>query len=140
MQVEMLDALVKPYLEGENPEMTTLANPLDFVIQYENPNFVKVIVDKYFNALYFSRSPIPFQRDPDIKDLPVYHHQGMYAFKREFLLTFTRLSQTPLELAEKLEQLRALEHGYKIRVCITPYKSLEINTPEELTQAQEMFR
>ena len=116
--------------------MTTLANPLDFETQYRSPDMVKVIVDKNDNAIYFSRSPIPYQREV-IENIPVYHHQGMYAFTREFLLKFTKLEQTPLELSEKLEQLRALEYGYKIRVCITPHKTLEINTPEELTKAQE---
>lgn len=134
---EMLTALVQPYLDGEHPEMTTLANPLDFETQYKSPEMVKVIVDKNGNAIYFSRAPIPYQREV-IKDIPVYHHQGMYAFTREFLLTFTTLPQTPLELSEKLEQLRVLENGYKIRVCITPHKTLEINTPDELAQAQKI--
>jgi 3-deoxy-manno-octulosonate cytidylyltransferase (CMP-KDO synthetase) len=135
VRAEMLTALVQPYLDGERPEMTTLANPLNFETQYHNPDFVKVIVDKNSNAIYFSRSPIPYQREV-IKDAPVYHHQGMYAFTREFLKTYTKLPQTPLELSEKLEQLRVLENGYKIRVCITPHKTLEINTPAELAQAQ----
>ncbi len=133
----MLKALIQPYLSGEVPLMTTLANPLDFKTQYHTPDFVKVIVDKHFNALYFSRAPIPYQREM-IDNLPVYHHQGMYAFTHAFLQTFTELSQTPLELSEKLEQLRALEHGYAIRVCITPEKTLEINTPEELALAQAL--
>ncbi len=133
----MLTALVQPYLDGERPNMTTLANPLDFDKQYHSPDFVKVIVDQFDNALYFSRSPIPYQREV-IDNLPVYHHQGMYAFTRDFLLKFTGLSQTPLERSEKLEQLRALEHGFRIRVCITPHKTLEINTLDELTQAQTL--
>ncbi|MGA2655296.1 MAG: 3-deoxy-manno-octulosonate cytidylyltransferase [Gammaproteobacteria bacterium] len=132
---EMLTALVEPYLNGERPGMTTLANPLDFEKQYQSPDFVKVIVDQFDNALYFSRAPIPYRREM-IEDLPVYHHQGLYAFTRDFLLKFTGLSQTPLELSEKLEQLRVLEHGFRIRVCITPHKTLEINTLEELQQAQ----
>lgn len=134
----MLMALIQPYLDGETPGMTTLANPLDFETQYHSPDFVKVIVDKHFNALYFSRSPIPYQREV-LMDLPVYHHQGMYAFTRDFLSVFSQLPQTPLECSEKLEQLRVLEHGYPIRVCITPDKTLEINTPEELAIAQRMF-
>ncbi len=134
---EMLTALVQPYLDGERPLMTTLANPLDFETQYHSPDMVKVIVDKNSDAIYFSRSPIPYQREV-IKNIPVYHHQGMYAFTRDFLLQFTKLPQTPLELSEKLEQLRVLENGYKIRVCITPHKTLEINTPDELAKAQEI--
>ncbi|HLF66413.1 MAG TPA: 3-deoxy-manno-octulosonate cytidylyltransferase, partial [Gammaproteobacteria bacterium] len=137
VRTAMLDALVAPYLQGESPVMTTLANPLDFTKQYHSPDMVKVIVDQQHYALYFSRAPIPYQRAV-IDNIPVYHHQGMYAFQREFLLKFTQLPQTPLELSEKLEQLRALEHGYKVRVCISPNKTLEINTEEELAQAQTL--
>lgn len=133
----MLTTLVEPYLNGERPNMTTLANPLDFDSQYHSPDFVKVIVDAFDNALYFSRTPIPYQREK-IDNLPVYHHQGMYAFTRDFLLKFTGLPQTPLELSEKLEQLRVLEHGFRIRVCITSHKTLEINTLDELSQAQAL--
>ncbi len=134
---EMLTALIEPYLNGERPGMTTLANPLDFETQYQSPDFVKVIVDQFDSALYFSRAPIPYQRDK-IQDLPVYHHQGLYAFTRDFLLKFTGLPPTPLECSEKLEQLRALEHGFRIRVCITPNKTLEINTEAELLAAQAL--
>jgi 3-deoxy-manno-octulosonate cytidylyltransferase (CMP-KDO synthetase) len=131
----MLTALIQPYLNGERPGMTTLANPLDFNTHYHSSDMVKVIVDQFDNALYFSRAPIPYQREV-IEDIPVYHHQGMYAFTRDFLLKYTGLPQTPLERSEKLEQLRALEHGFRIRVCVTPHTTLEINTPEELAQAQ----
>lgn len=133
----MLTALIQPYLNGERPGMTTLANPLDFSTHYHSSDMVKVIVDQFDNALYFSRAPIPYQREV-IEDIPVYHHQGMYAFTRDFLLKYTGLPQTPLERSEKLEQLRALEHGFRIRVCITPHTTLEINTPEELAQAQTL--
>lgn len=134
---EMLTALISPYLNGERPGMTTLANPLDFETQYHSPDMVKVIVDQFDNALYFSRAPIPYQREV-IADLPVYHHQGLYAFTRDFLLKYTGLPQTALERSEKLEQLRALEHGFNIRVCVTPHNTLEINTPEELAAAEKL--
>lgn len=137
VNAEMLTTLVQPYLNGERPGMTTLANPLDFDKQYQSPDMVKVIVDQFDNALYFSRAPIPYQREV-IADIPVYHHQGMYAFTRDFLLKFTGLSQTPLELSEKLEQLRVLEHGFNIRVCISQHSTLEINTLEELAQAEAL--
>lgn len=134
---EMLTALVEPYLKGEKPEMTTLACPLDFKDEYPNPNFVKVITDKKGYALYFSRSPIPYFRQKEYADnLPVYHHQGVYAFRKDFLALYKTLQQTPLELIESLEQLRVLENGYKIKVCVTPHRTLEINTPEELKLAQ----
>lgn len=132
----MLEQLVAPYLQGESPDMTTLAHPLDMQINYTLPGAVKVITDIHGNALYFSRSPIPYFRTEE-HHAPVYHHIGLYAFRRDFLLKYQSLEQTPLEKIEALEQLRALEHGYKIRVCLTEDKTLEINTPEEYEQAQQ---
>lgn len=134
IQPTMLKQLVTPYLEGEMPAMTTLAYPLNFEQSYQNPNFVKVITDVSHNAIYFSRAPIPHFRQQVA--VPVYHHVGLYAFTREFLLQYTQLKPTPLEQAEGLEQLRVIEHGYKIRVCLTQRNSLEVNTPEEYSQAQ----
>jgi 3-deoxy-manno-octulosonate cytidylyltransferase (CMP-KDO synthetase) len=131
----MLENLIAPYLAGETPEMTTLASPLDMHKSYNEPGAVKVITDLKQNALYFSRSPIPYFRTQT--NAPVYHHMGLYAFRRDFLMTYQTLPQTPLELAESLEQLRVLEHGYKIRDCLTKEKTLEINTPEEYEQAQK---
>ncbi|MDR3491281.1 MAG: 3-deoxy-manno-octulosonate cytidylyltransferase [Gammaproteobacteria bacterium] len=130
----MLEQLVAPYLAGETPEMTTLAYPLDMKNKYNDPGTVKVITDIQGNALYFSRSPIPYFRTETTA--PVYNHMGLYAFRRDFLLHYTTLAQTPLEKAESLEQLRALENGFKIRVCLTQEKTLEINTPEEFELAQ----
>ena len=132
----MLEQLVSPYLAGESPKMTTLARPLDMNINYTSPDAVKVIVDAHLNALYFSRSPIPYFRIHQ-QNAPVYHHIGLYAFNRDFLMTYKTLPQTPLEKIELLEQLRVLENGFKIRVCLTEDKTLEINTPEEFEQAQQ---
>lgn len=130
----MLEQLVAPYLNGETPEMTTLASPLDMETHYNNPGAVKVVTDLQGNALFFSRAPIPYFRVTE--KAPVYHHMGLYAFRRDFLLHYTQLTPTPLEKVEALEQMRALEHGFKIRVCLTEEKTLEINTPEEYQQAQ----
>jgi len=135
---KMLEQLVAPYLKGESPEMTTLAYKLDMQREFNDPGIVKVITDLNNNALYFSRSPIPYFRNKSQENLPIVHHQmGLYAFRRDFLLHYTTLPQTPLEITESLEQLRALEHGYRIRVCLTEEKTLEINTPEELARAQD---
>lgn len=130
----MLKELVSPYLNGELPEMTTLAHPLD-IMQYQKPEAVKVITNLQQNAIYFSRSPIPFYRNQ--LSAPVYHHIGMYAFRHDFLMLYQTLPETTLEQVESLEQLRVLEHGYPIRVCITDQKTLEINTPEEYQAAQD---
>jgi len=131
---KMLEQLVSPYLLGELPEMTTLAYPLNKENDYNNPGAVKVIFDLKGDAIYFSRSPIPYFRQE--VTVPVYHHMGLYAFRRDFLLSYKNLLQTPLELAESLEQLRVMENGYKIRVCLTEERTLEINTPEEYERAQ----
>lgn len=132
VQPSMLKQLVQPYLDGESPEMTTLAYPLNRD-HHGEPGAVKVITDLRGNALYFSRAPIPYFRTEETA--PVYQHIGLYAYRRDFLLKYRNLPQTPLEKTESLEQLRALEHGYKIRVCLTERKTLEINTPEEYTRA-----
>lgn len=132
----MLEQLVAPYLAGENPDMTTLAYPLDLQTKYHSPGSVKVVTDLKGNALLFSRAPIPYFRTHE-GHAPVYHHMGLYAFRRDFLLKYTKLPQTPLEKIEALEQLRVLEHGYQIRVCLTDERTLEINTPEEYAEAQQ---
>ena len=129
----MLETLISPYLAGEMPEMTTLAYPLE-KNKYNEPGSVKVITDLHHNAIYFSRSPIPYYRISH--EAPVYNHMGVYAFRRDFLMRYKNLPPTPLEKVESLEQLRVLEHGHKIRVCFTEEKTLEINTPEEYALAQ----
>ncbi|BAY54095.1 3-deoxy-D-manno-octulosonate cytidylyltransferase [Leptolyngbya boryana NIES-2135] len=131
---QMLTELVRPYLEGETPDMTTLACPLDHEVGASDPNTVKVICDRHERALYFSRAPIPYYRYP--ATAPVFHHLGLYAFRRDFLLTYAQLTPTPLEQCEALEQLRVLEHGFTIRVCHIDKPILEINTPEDLAQAK----
>lgn len=134
---QMLTELVTPYLEGESPEMTTLACPLE-QDGYKDPNVVKVLCGQKQQALYFSRSPIPYYRNPI--EVPVFHHLGLYAFRQDFLETYTSLASTPTEQCEGLEQLRVLEHGYTIRVCQTAKAVMEVNTAEELKKAQELIQ
>jgi 3-deoxy-manno-octulosonate cytidylyltransferase (CMP-KDO synthetase) len=131
----MLTELVAPYLAGETVAMTTLAYPL-LESRYQDPGAVKVITDLQHNAIYFSRSPIPYYREQKL-NAPVHNHMGLYAFSWDFLMLYKTLPATPLEKIECLEQLRVLEHGYKIRVCYTKERTLEINTPEEYEMAQE---
>ncbi len=133
---QMLTQLVRPYLEGESPEMTTLACPLNHQEQYADPNVVKVLCDLQGHALYFSRASIPYYRNPGAA--PVYHHLGLYAFRQDFLANYAQLTPTPLEQCEALEQLRVLEHGFAIRVCQIDQMSLEVNTADELRQANSM--
>ena len=103
----------------------------------ENPNNVKVIVDRAGNALYFSRARIPYARNPGAK---VYKHIGIYAYRRDFLLAYARMAQTPLELSESLEQLRALENGHRIRVIETDAVFIGVDTEEDLAAANAAYR
>lgn len=130
---KMLEQLIAPFANPEPPLMTTLAYPLKME-NHNNPRVVKVITDLNHDAIYFSRSGIPYFTNPTTA--PVYHHVGLYAFRRDFLMLYRTLPQTPLEKAEALEQLRVLEHGYRIRVCISEERTLEVNTAEELELAQ----
>ena len=140
IRADMLDSLVEPYLNGKNPSMATLACPISLEKEYADPNTVKVLVNKFNSAIYFSRSPIPFFRTQNIPNVPVHMHLGLYAFKRDFLLDFTKMEQTPLEQTELLEQLRALENGVSIYVSLTPHKIIEINYPEDLIAAEEYLK
>jgi 3-deoxy-manno-octulosonate cytidylyltransferase (CMP-KDO synthetase) len=133
---EMLTQLVTPYLQGERPDMTTLACPLDSETGYTDPNVVKVLCDRNHRALYFSRAAIPYFRNPG--PAPVFHHLGLYAFSRSFLAEYAQLAPTLLENCEALEQLRVLEHGYHIKICLTETAVPEVNTPEDLLKAQAL--
>lgn len=131
---KMLTQLVNPYLSGELPDMTTLACPLEPNTGYSDPNIVKVLCNIKNQALYFSRASIPYYRNS--APAPVFHHLGLYAFSRSFLLQYAQLKPTLLEQCEALEQLRVLEHGYSITVCHTEMAVLEVNTPQDLIKAQ----
>ena len=104
----------------------------------KDPNYVKVAVDKNMNALMFSRSVIPYQRDLTIS--PVYYeHIGVYAFRKQALLNFTNWEMTPLEAAEKIECLRSLENGVSLKMVVTEYMGIEIDTPEDLIRAAALL-
>jgi 3-deoxy-manno-octulosonate cytidylyltransferase (CMP-KDO synthetase) len=103
------------------------------------PSTVKVVVDRLGYALYFSRYPIPYVRDAGTLHVP-YKHLGIYAYRREFLRKFTLLPQTPLERLESLEQLRALEHGYRIRMAEVDYDPVSVDTPEDLAHVRTLIQ
>jgi 3-deoxy-manno-octulosonate cytidylyltransferase (CMP-KDO synthetase) len=140
VEPKMIEELLKPYLDGEKPDMTTLATDLDMEKEHKESTIVKVITNLNNEAIYFSRAPIPYLAKSITEKIPVYHHLGYYAFRRDFLLLYRTLTETPLEKTESLEQLRVLEHGYKIKVSFTTQKTMEINTPEDLTAAQNFRR
>ena len=133
----VIDALVEPFLADEKLPMATAKTLLTDEAEMENPNNVKVIVDRAGNALYFSRARIPYARNPGAK---VYKHIGIYAYRRDFLLAYARMAQTPLELSESLEQLRALENGHRIRVIETDAVFIGVDTEEDLAAVNEAYR
>ena len=130
--------LTKPLLEDRSIPMTTLKWNITDPDDIENPNHVKVVTDRQGFALYFSRYPLPFFRDKKSSQTH-YKHLGFYCFRMEFLLEFTRLPEGELEAAERLEQLRALEHGFKIKVLETPFNSIEVDVPEDIEKAEEVL-
>jgi len=134
---EPLEKLLKVF-EDEKVQVASLMQVLKEQKLIDDPNYVKVAVDKNMNSLMFSRSIIPYQRDQNIS--PVYYeHIGVYAFRKKALTCFTNWQITPLEAAEKIECLRYLEHGIPLKMVITEYMGVEIDTPEDLEKAASLL-
>ena len=133
VQQEPLQKLLLVF-EDQKVQVASLMQELKEKDMIEDPNYVKVVVDKNNNALFLSRSPIPYRRDKNT--VPVYYeHIGVYAFRKQALLDFTNWEITPLEAAEKIECLRYLENGVPIKMVVTEYMGIEIDTPEDLEKA-----
>ena len=145
-----IDAAILPLLDEPSIPMGTLKKRIEDPGEVEDPNVVKVVTDRFENAIYFSRATIPYPRDK-AKDKrqsakgksgeePVhYKHIGLYVYRRDFLLRYPELPAGPLERAERLEQLRALENGHKIRVVETEYESVGVDTPDDLEKVAKLF-
>lgn len=138
---DMVDQLAE-YLERHQAVpmaslMTALARPEDFA----NPNVVKVVVDRDGFALYFSRAAIPYLRTSHLEPRTIYwKHLGIYGYQRHFVLQFPSLEPTPLEQAEQLEQLRALEHGYQIKLLPTTHETIGVDTSEDLKRVEQILQ
>jgi 3-deoxy-manno-octulosonate cytidylyltransferase (CMP-KDO synthetase) len=132
-----IDAAVLPLLEEPAIPMGTLKKRIEDEREIDDPNVVKVVTDRFGNALYFSRSAIPRIREK--APAAHYKHIGLYVYRRDFLLRYPELPVGPLEQAERLEQLRALENGHKIRVVETEYESVGVDTPEDLERVNQLF-
>ncbi|MBI4487383.1 MAG: 3-deoxy-manno-octulosonate cytidylyltransferase [Acidobacteria bacterium] len=130
---------VAPFSHDPSVLMTTLFRRISDSTELTNPNVVKVVVDRGGFAMYFSRAPIPHLRDPRGGWPPLYKHVGLYAYRRSALLVLAALEPTPLERAEALEQLRALEHGIRIKAVETKYDSFGVDTPEDLEQVRRLI-
>lgn len=137
---EPLEKLLKVF-EGEagkHVQVASLMQELKEQKLIEDPNYVKVVVDKNMNSLFFSRSVIPYPRDKNSKTV-YYEHIGVYAFRKPALLNFTRWEITPLEAAEKIECLRYLENGIPLKMVLTNYMGIEIDTPMDLERAAKLL-
>ncbi|MBI5190046.1 MAG: 3-deoxy-manno-octulosonate cytidylyltransferase [Nitrospirae bacterium] len=141
---EMIDDAVRPLIDDPALNMSTAAMEIAAPDEIMDPAVVKVVMDETGNALYFSRAPIPFHRDewgafPAITGGTCYKHIGIYVYRREFLFRYAGLPQTALERLEKLEQLRALGHGERIKVVITRHESTGVDTPADLEKVRELL-
>jgi len=134
----LIDALVEMMKQDENVPMGTLMHEISDITDVDNPNVVKVICDKNLDALYFSRCPIPYNRAKSA--MKYFRHLGIYAYRKSFLKTFTELAQSRLEKLESLEQLRALENGYKIRVLEAKTACAGVDTPEDLVKIESFIQ
>jgi 3-deoxy-manno-octulosonate cytidylyltransferase (CMP-KDO synthetase) len=150
-----IDAALAPFAEDSTLVMSTLRCPIRTLDELFDISITKVVTDVQDFALYFSKAPIPYHRDswgpitsmvPRLRlaggTAPVvgWRHIGLYVYRRAFLLEFARLAQTPLERLEQLEQLRALEHGYRIKVVPTQYVSIGVDTPEDVAKVRRLLR
>ncbi len=141
VQKEPLEALLKVF-EGEDGKHVQVASLMQILADQQlinDENYVKVAVDRNMNALFFSRSIIPYPRDKSISPT-YYEHIGVYAFRKKALMDFTNWPMTTLESAEKIECLRYLEYGVPIKMVLTKYMGVEIDTPEDLLKAEELLK
>ena len=137
LAAEMIDEAVAPFAGDPALMMSTLRCRIDDPTEIHNPNVTKVVVDREGFALYFSRAPIPFVRD-GCPPSPAWRHVGLYAYRRDCLLRLAGLAPTALERAEALEQLRALEHGIRIKAIETTHDSIGVDTPEDLERVRRL--
>lgn len=141
---KMIDEAIEPLLFDRKVSVSTLAKRITSVEEMKSPSVVKVVFDYNNFAMYFSRSPIPFVREARtnlqrVENAEIYKHIGLYVYRKEALMKFTSLKQTDLEQIEKLEQLRFLEHGFKMKIVVTENDSLSVDTPKDLEIARRYY-
>ena len=134
---EPLEKLLAQF-NDDSVQVASLMQEMKSQKEIEDPNYVKVAVDKNMNSLFFSRSVIPFPREASVSSI-YYEHIGVYAFRKEVLLNFTSWPMSPLEAAEKIECLRYLENGVPLRMVVVDYMGVEIDTPEDLERANRLL-
>ena len=134
---DVLKKLIQVF-DDPKVQVASLMQPFEEELQMNNPNCVKVVVDKNNNSLLFSRSRIPYPRNTDI-DIPCFEHKGVYAFRKAALIQFTQWEMTPLEKAEKIECLRYLENGVPLKMVQVSKMGVEIDTPDDLDRAKKLM-
>jgi len=134
-----IDASILPMVHEPGVVMSTLKKRIEDPREIGDPNVVKVVTNREGDAIYFSRCPIPYEREGAGQSVTRFKHIGLYVYQRDFLLGYSALPVGPLEQAERLEQLRALENGFRIRVVETEYESLGVDTPEDLERVSRLF-
>lgn len=144
IQGKMIDQAIEPLLFDHDVNVSTLVKKIESVDEMKSPSVVKTVFDYNNFALYFSRSPIPFVRSARtnlerIRMTDIFKHIGLYVYRRDSLLRFTKLEQTDLEQIEGLEQLRMLENGYRIKVVVTEYESFSVDTQKDLEYARKYY-
>lgn len=136
----MLDLLADAMISNKKLQMATLVKKIENKTETDNPNIVKAVLDRNNFAIYFSRSRIPYPRFPEAGSITYYKHIGIYAYTKDFLLTFAAIKPSPLEKAEGLEQLRAIEHGYRIKAVETNIDTIAVDVAEDLKLVESKLR
>jgi 3-deoxy-manno-octulosonate cytidylyltransferase (CMP-KDO synthetase) len=135
----MIDEAVRPMIEDENVLIANLLGKIITVEEFEDPNEIKVVIDKYFNALYFSREPIP-SRKKGVKNVPMYKQVCIIPFRRDFLLEYNETPPTPLEVIESVDMMRILENGRKVKMVPTKFDSKSVDTAADLESVESIMK
>lgn len=136
---EMIDQSVSPLLEDHSLVCSNLMAPIKTLAEFDDPNEVKVVVDRDNFALYFSREPIPSRKKGAV-NFPMHKQVCIIPFRRDFLLTFNKLEPTPLEIAESVDMLRAMEHGYKVKMVLTDKETYSVDNQDDLQKVDDLMR
>lgn len=137
---EMINLAVEPLVKSKETVCSNLVKRIETESEYTDPNTVKVVADRYMNALYFSREPIPTKRALGFGNIPIYKQVCVIPFRRDFLLEYSRMKPTPLEQAESVDMLRILEHGYKVKLVESKYDTQAVDTKEDLRKVELLMK
>ncbi len=136
---EMIDLAIEPFFQDDSVQCVNLAKRILTEAEMENPNTIKLVMDREGTALYFSREPIPTRRQLGFEHIPVYKQVCIIPFRRDFLFKYTQLSPTPLEQAESIDMLRILEHGYDVKIVEIPFQTNAVDTQADLELVEQLM-